>query len=58
MATRTPIGPILLVSPTGSLPPSVVSYLGSLSKATQGYVAGGQLAVPPAVVAALHAAVG
>jgi hypothetical protein len=58
MATGGRLGPILLVNPSTPLPPEIVPYLASLTIGTQCYVFGGPLAVGPAVLAALQAAIG
>jgi len=48
-------GPMLLVQPSGSLPPTVVTYLtGVLSTLTQGYLFGGPLAVGSDVMTELE----
>jgi trimeric autotransporter adhesin len=60
MATGGRLGPILLVNPS-VLPPleaPVAAYLATLVKGTQGYVFGGPLAIPAAVLADIQAAVG
>ncbi|HLJ09270.1 MAG TPA: cell wall-binding repeat-containing protein, partial [Acidimicrobiia bacterium] len=58
MATGGRSGPLLLVDLTPPIAQSVAAYLATLKAKTPGYVFGGTLAVPPAVVAALSAAVG
>ena len=59
MATGGRSGPILLVDLSSStLWPSVATYLSTLAVTTPGFVFGGPLAVPSAVLSALQAAVG
>jgi ell wall binding domain 2 (CWB2) len=58
MATGGRLGPILLVNPSLPLPSEITPYLSTLAVGTQGYVFGGSLAVGPAVVSAIQAAVG
>ncbi len=57
MATGGRSGPLLLVAGP-PLAPSIVAYLNGLSTGTQGYVFGGPLALPAAVLAALQSAIG
>lgn len=58
MAVNGRLGPMLIVSPTVPLNHTIAAYLGRQAPSTQGYVFGGPLAVSPAVVAAVQAAVG
>jgi hypothetical protein len=58
MATGGRSGPILLVGPTAPLSAPISTYLATLAIGTVGYVFGGPLAVPAAVVSAIQAAVG
>jgi hypothetical protein len=57
MATGGRSGPMLLVGPTTPLSAPVIAYLATLSLGTPGFVFGGPLAVPAAVLSALQAAV-
>ncbi|MGH9044223.1 MAG: cell wall-binding repeat-containing protein [Acidimicrobiales bacterium] len=56
MGTAPRSGPMLLVPPALPLPAELSSYLATVGPGAQGYVFGGPLAIPPAVVAALQAA--
>jgi hypothetical protein len=55
IGTRATAGPMLLVQPSGPLPPSIASYLShAASTLTQGYLFGGPLAVGDDVLAELE----
>jgi hypothetical protein len=57
MGTRPSLGPVLLVEPTGSLPPSIDSYLvAAAPRLTQGYLFGGPAAVDDSVLSELESA--
>ncbi len=58
IGTQPKRGPILVVDPSGALPSSIVSYLGNLPAAAQGYIVGGPLAVPASVISALQSVIG
>ena len=57
MATGGRSGPMLLVGPTTPLSAPIAAYLATLSIGTPGFVFGGPLAVPAAVLSAIQAAV-
>jgi len=57
MATGGRLGPMLLVGQTTPLPPAIAAYLATLGVGTQGFIFGGLLAIPAAVVAAIQAAI-
>jgi hypothetical protein len=57
MGTRSSPGPVLLVEPSGSLPPSVDFYLAdSVQTLTEGYLFGGPAAVDAGVLSLLQSA--
>ncbi len=60
MATGGRLGPILLLDPSANppVPSAIAAYLATLSTGTQGFVFGGPLAIPGAVLADIQAAVG
>lgn len=57
MATGGRVGPLLLVAPTLPLSAPILAYLATLAVGTPGFIFGGFLAVPAAVVSAIQAAV-
>jgi len=57
MATGGRVGPLLLVGPMLPLSAPILAYLATLAVGTPGFVFGGFLAVPAAVVSAIQAAV-